>query len=119
MSLSPETVASIGVSLATAGAGVWAARSARRTPKQERRDDFVAVTEQQGKAIERLEKRVELREAEAEKQRQRIADQDEAIGWLLGRVRGLVSYIRREGMEPPPPEPMSDRARLYIHHIDA
>ncbi|MFF3324983.1 hypothetical protein [Streptomyces sp. NPDC002889] len=117
--MNPETWASVGVSVATAGAGVWAARSARRTPKQERRDDFVAITEQQGKAIERLERRVQLREAEAETQRQRIADQDEAIGWLVGRVRGLVLHIRRAGLEPPTAEPLSERARQYIHHIDA
>lgn len=117
--MSIETWASVGVSVATAGAGVWAARAARRTPRQEKRDDFVAVTEQQGKAIERLEKRIQLREAEAEKQRERIADQDEAIGWLLGRVRGLVLHIRRAGLEPPVPAPLSDRARQYIHHIDA
>ncbi|MFF8829344.1 hypothetical protein [Streptomyces sp. NPDC015131] len=117
--MSPEAWAQIGVTVATAGAGVWAARSARRTPKQERRDDFLAVTEQQGKAIERLERRVELREAEAERQRERISAQDEAIGWLLGRLRQLGTYIRSTGLEPPPPEPMSDRARQYIHHIDA
>jgi hypothetical protein len=101
----------------TAG-GVVAARSARRTRRQERRDDFLAVTEQQGKAIERLEKRVAAREAEAEKQRERISDQDEAIGWLLHRVRSLVSHIKKAGLEPPAAEPMSERARLYIHHMD-
>jgi hypothetical protein len=101
----------------TAG-GVVAARSARRTKRQERRDDFLAVTEQQGKAIARLERRIELREAEAEKQRERIGDQDEALGWLIHRVRSLVTHIKRAGMEPPPAEPMSDRAARYIHHID-
>ncbi|MGW1492552.1 hypothetical protein [Streptomyces sp. NPDC002402] len=116
--MSAEFWASIGVSVATAGAGVWAARSARRTPKQERRDDFTAITEQQGRAITRLEQRVEKGEAEVEKQRERIGDQDEAIGWLLNRVRELVSYIRKTGLEPPAPAPMGERARKYIHHID-
>ena len=116
--MSAEFWASIGVSVATAGAGVWAARSARRTPRQEKRDDFTAVTEQQGRAITRLEQRVEKSEAEVEKQRERLSDQDEAIGWLLGRVRGLVSYIRGTGLEPPAPAPLSERAAKYIHHID-
>lgn len=116
--MSAEFWASIGVSVATAGAGVWAARSARRTPKQERRDDFTAITEQQGKAIVRLEQRVERGEAEVEKQRERIGDQDEAIGWLLHRVRSLVSHIKKAGLEPPAAEPMSERARHYIHHMD-
>ncbi|MFE8961723.1 hypothetical protein [Streptomyces iakyrus] len=98
--------------------GVVAARSARRTRRQERRDDFLAVTEQQGKAIERLEKRVAAREAEAEKQRERISDQDEAIGWLLHRLRSVVSHMKKAGLEPPAAEPMSDRAARYIHHMD-
>lgn len=116
--MSPEVIASVAVSVLTAICGLWAARSARRTPRQEKRDDFIAVTDQQGKAIGRLEKRIELREAEAEKQRERLADQDEAIGWLLGRVRGLVGYIRKTGLEPPAPEPMSERARQYLRNVD-
>lgn len=117
--MGPETWASVGVSLVTASAGVWAARAARRTPRQERRDDFTAVTTQQGAAIERLERRVERQERDAERQRERITDQDEAIGWLLVRVRGLVAHIRKQGSEPPPAEPMSERAARYIRHIDA
>lgn len=113
-----DTWVQAGLALVGAAGGVVAARSARRTKRQERRDDFLAVTEQQGKAIERLEKRVAAREAEAEKQRERITDQDEAIGWLLHRVRSLVSHIKKTGMEPPAAEPMSERAARYIHHMD-
>jgi hypothetical protein len=107
-----------GMAIVAAAGGVISARAARRTKRQERRDDFLAVTEQQGKAIERLEKRIELRESEAEKQRERIGDQDEALGWLIHRVRSLVTHIKRAGLEPPPAEPMSERAARYIHHID-
>ena len=99
--------------------GVVAARSARRTKRQEFRDDFTAITDQQGKAIERLESRVLRQETEAEKQRQRIGDQDEAIGWLLYRVRSLVSHIKKAGLEPPAAEPMSEPAARYIRNIDA
>ncbi|WP_406122882.1 hypothetical protein OHQ89_12205 [Streptomyces canus] len=98
--------------------GVVSARSARRTKRQEKRDDFLAISTQQGKAIERLEKRVQRQETEADKQRERIGDQDEAIGWLLHRVRLLVSHIKKAGLEPPPAEPMSERAARYIHHMD-
>ncbi|MCX5253658.1 hypothetical protein OOK27_05645 [Streptomyces canus] len=107
-----------GMALVAAIGGVVSARSARRTKRQEKRDDFLAISTQQGAAIERLEKRVQRQETEAEKQRERIGDQDEAIGWLLHRVRSLVSHIKKAGMEPPPAEPMSERARLYIHHMD-
>lgn len=121
MSLSTEmltALSGLGVSLVTAGGGVWVAKAARRTPAQERRDDFLAMTERQDKAIEQLERRIEIRETEAERQRDRISNQDEAIGWLLARVRGLVTYIRSTGLEPPAPEPMSERARQYLRHLD-
>lgn len=113
-----DTWVQAALALVGAGGGVVAARSARRTKRQENRDDFLAVTEQQGKALERLESRVQRQEAEAEKQRERISDQDEAIGWLLHRVRTLVTHIKKAGLEPPEATPMSDRARRYIHHVD-
>jgi len=119
--MTPEmltALSGLGVSGVTAIGAVWVARAGRRTAKQERRDDFTAVTEQQARAIERLENRIGKQEEEAEKQRIRIGDQDEAIGWLLLRVRGLVTHIRRAGMEPPQPDPMSERARQYLGRID-
>jgi uncharacterized protein HemX len=117
--MGPDAIASVVAAIATGGFAAWGARSARRTKRQERRDDFTAITEQQGRAIERLEKRISMREAEAEKQRERITDQDEAIGWLLHRVRSLVSYVRKAGLEPPVAEPMSERAARFIRNIDA
>lgn len=116
--MSPETWASIAVSAVTGGCGVWAARSARRTPRQERRDDFTTVTDRLDKEIARLQQRIGEQESESARQRERIGDQDLAMGWLLARVRVLVGYIRQSGLEPPAPAPMSERARQYIHHID-
>lgn len=113
-----DTWIQAGLALIGTGGGVVAARSARRTRRQERRDDFIAITDQQGKAIERLEARLQRQENEAEKQRERITDQDEAISWLLHRVRSLVSHIKKAGLEAPAPEPMSERAARYIRHID-
>lgn len=113
-----DTWIQAGLALVGTAGGVVAARSARRTKRQERRDDFTAITDQQGKAIERLEKRVQRQEQDADKQRERIGDQDEAIGWLLHRVRTLVSHMKKTGVEPPAAEPMSERAARYIHHID-
>jgi hypothetical protein len=114
-----NSLASILGTVATGGLAAWAARSAKRTKRQESRDDFLAVTGQQGKAIERLEARVLRQEVDSEKQRERIGDQDEAIGWLLHRVRSLVSHIKKAGMEPPLAEPMSEQAARYIRNIDA
>lgn len=107
-----------GLALIGTVGGVVAARSARRTKRQERRDDFIAITEQQGKAIERLEGRIQRQETEAEKQRERISDQDEAISWLLHRLRTLVSHMKKTGVEAPPAEPMSEAAARYIRHVE-
>jgi len=114
-----DTWIQAGLALIGTGGGVVAARSARRTKRQENRDDFLAVTTQQGKAIERLEARVQRQETEAEKQRERIGEQDEAIGWLLHRVRSLVSHIKKAGLEPPPAEPMTEQAARYLRNVDA
>ena len=114
-----DTWIQAGLALVGAGGGVVAARAARRTKRQENRDDFLAVTTQQGKAIERLEARVQRQENEAEKQRERIGEQDEAIGWLLHRVRSLVSHIKKAGLEPPPAEPMTEQAARYLRNVDA
>ncbi|MFI8499477.1 hypothetical protein ACIGFK_13410 [Streptomyces sp. NPDC085524] len=116
--MNAETWASIGVSAVTGMSGVWAVRAARRTPRQERRDDFTAISEQQGKAIERLEQRIKARESEAESQRERLAECDEATAWLLVRVRDLVAYIRKSGGEPPAPRPMSPRAARVLERSD-
>jgi hypothetical protein len=97
---------------------VWAATAARRTPRQERRDDFTAISEQQGKAIERLETRIKLRETEAEVQREKLSENDEAIAWLLVRIRDLVGSIRKSGAEPPAPRPMSARAARVLERSD-
>ncbi|MFB6805495.1 hypothetical protein [Streptomyces sp. NPDC056387] len=116
--MNAETWASIGVSAVTGVCGVWAATAARRTPRQERRDDFTAISEQQGKAIERLESRIKLRETEAEVQREKLSENDEAIAWLLVRIRDLVGSIRKSGAEPPAPRPMSARAARVLERSD-
>ena len=114
-----DTWVQAGMAAVAAVGGVVSARSARRTKRQENRDDFLAVTTQQGNAIERLEARVQRQENEAEKQRERIGEQDEAIGWLLHRVRSLVSHIKKAGLEPPPAEPMTEAAARYLRNVDA
>ena len=120
MAMSPDAVASIVGAVATGGFAVWTARAARqmRTPQQERRDDFTTISEQQGKAIERLERRVQQGETKAELQQERLAENDEAIAWALVRIRDLVAYIRKTGGEPPSPRPMSARAARVLERSD-
>lgn len=116
--MSPDAIASVAAAVATGGFAAWGARSARRTRRQEKRDDFTAVTEQQGKAIERLEKRVEKGEGEVERQRERISDLEEANNWLRVRLRDLVGYIRTRGDEPPAQRPIPERAARILNGID-
>ncbi|MFF7329629.1 hypothetical protein [Streptomyces sp. NPDC008150] len=106
------------VALASAGVTAWGARSARRTKRQENRDDFTIIVKELRTDLKSVKDELAVQKEESSRQHDRISDQDLAIGWLLTRVRGLVSYIRQAGLEPPAPEPMSDRARQYIHHID-
>ena len=116
--MSPDSYITLGATVVTGGFAAWGARSARRTKRDHRRDDFTAVTEQQGKAIARLEQRIERGEVEAEKQRDQITGQGAAISWLVTDRHSLVGYIRKAGMEPPAPRPIPARARPFLDHID-
>lgn len=120
-----DTWVQVGAGTATTVAAAWVGRAARRTRRQESRDDFTAVSrqqaainKQQAEAIGRLENRVRLREEEAEAQRERIAEFDEGVAWLLTRVRDLVTAIRKTGAEPPPARPMSARAARILERSD-
>ncbi|MFF5778187.1 hypothetical protein ACFY7Y_14700 [Streptomyces virginiae] len=116
--MSAEMWAQVGLTGAAAVASAFAGRAARRSKRQENRDDFVAISEQQGRAIERLEKRVQQGETKAELQQERLAENDEAIAWALVRIRDLVAYIRKSGGEPPVPRPMSARAARVLERSD-
>lgn len=112
--MGPEMVTAlsgVGVSVVTAAGSIWVAKAGRRTARQERRDDFSVFTKKLNDQIGKLEEK-------AEKQEQRITDQDLAIGWLLNRVRSLVSHIRAAGMEPPPAMRPPERIKDYIDHLD-
>jgi hypothetical protein len=101
---------SVVVSVLTAGGTVGVARAARRTPRQERRDDFEKVTERLDKDIERLEKRIGRQDTQ-------IAGQTSAIGYLSGWVRTLVIFTRNSGLEPPAPPRVPDDAKPFLHDI--
>jgi hypothetical protein len=109
--MNPDTWVQLGAGTATTVAAAFVGRAARRSRRQENRDDFTVVKDALNQRIDRLV-------AEQEAQRKLVGDQTEALNYLVMRVRSLVSYIRKAGMEPPPPPPMSDRVRDYLHHID-
>lgn len=116
--MSPDSWIGVAATVVTGGFAAWGARSARRTKRQEKRDDFLAVTEQQGKAITRLEGRIERQEKEAGQQRDQITGQGAAIAWLVDDRRSLVYTIRNGGLKAPIPRPIPDRARPYLDSVD-
>ncbi|MFE2324578.1 hypothetical protein ACFXD5_39500 [Streptomyces sp. NPDC059385] len=109
--MNADTWVQIGAGTATTVAAAFVGRAARRTRRQENRDDFTAVKDALNERIDELKEDVD-------EQRQLVGDQAEALNYLVVRVRSLVSYIRKAGLEPPPPPPMPDRVRDYLHHID-
>lgn len=109
--MTPDTWAQVAAASVTTVAGAFVGRAARRSRRQENRDDFTVVKDA-------LNERIDELKSEMEDQRQLVGDQAEALNYLVLRVRSLVAYIRKAGMEPPAPPPMSDRVRDYLHHID-
>lgn len=98
------------VAAITSAGTLGVARTARRTPRQEKRDDFEKVTERLDKDIERLEGRITRQDTQ-------ISGQTSAIGFLSGWVRTLVLFTRAAGLEPPPQPFVPDEARPYLHDI--
>lgn len=115
----------VAVSVVTAGGTVWVAKAGRRTAEQgqrtaeqEQRDNFSTFTKALNEEIGRVKTDLVEQKEESDRQRRRIGDQDLAIGYLLGRLRTMVDFIRKAGLEPPAAPPMPERVREYIHHID-
>lgn len=113
-----DTWIQAGMAVIAAAGGVVSARSARRTKRQERRDDFTVVTDRMEREIGRQGERIdELEAADAVKQEQ-ITGQGAAISWLVMDRRSLVATIRGAGLKPPMPRPIPDRARPYLDSIE-
>lgn len=113
-----NTIASVLGTVATGGLAAWAARSAKRTKPQEKRDDFTAVTDRMEKEIGRQGSRITELESDSVVKQDQITGQGAAISWLVVDRRSLVSYIRRSGLEPPLARPIPERARPYLDSID-
>jgi hypothetical protein len=112
-------LSALAVALVTAVGGIATAVVGRRQPRgQQRRDDFTAVTDRLGQHVERLERRIDDQEEEAERDRQRISAQEVTIRYLAGWLRILVGFVRQSRLEPPPPpQPVPDEARPYLHDV--
>lgn len=109
--MGPDSIIAVAGAVVTGGFAAWGARSARRTKRQEKRDDFATVTE-------RMDKEIKRQGHQLEEQQDQLTGQAAAISWLVIDRRSLVSYIRGRGFEPPAPRPIPERARPFLDHID-
>lgn len=109
--MSPDNLVTLGATAVTGVFAVWGARSARRTKRQEARDDFAVFTQALKEQV------AELKREQATQQEQ-ITGQGAAIAWLVIDRRSLVSTIRNAKLKPPPARPIPDRARPYLDHVD-
>lgn len=122
-------LSALAVATVTAIGGVATAIVGRRQPRRprgaQRRDDFTAVTDKLSDHIARLEREAEQDRQQAEQDRQQaeadrrqINAQDFALRYIAGWARSLVAYMRQAQLEPPPPpQPIPDEVRPYLHDI--
>jgi len=117
MSVETWTAVSSGVvGVASAAAAVWSGRAARRTRRDHRRDDFTVVTDAMRKEMDRQGQRIDELEQATDRQDQRLEGAGVAITYLIERIRGLTTWVRSSGLEPPAAPPIPERAREFIHH---
>ncbi|MCX5598470.1 hypothetical protein OOK29_09995 [Streptomyces phaeochromogenes] len=109
--MGPDSIITVAATVVTGGFAAWGARSARRTKRQEKRDDFTTVTA-------RMDKEIKRQGNQLEEQQEQLTGQGAAIAWLVDDRRSLVSYIRGRGLQPPAPRPIPARARPFLDHID-
>lgn len=114
-------LSALAVAGVTAVGGIVTAVIGRRQPRgQQRRDDFAAVTDRMEKEITRQGQRIDELEEETEQDRARINAQDFALRYIAAWSRSLVSYMRAQRLEPPPPpQPIPDEVRPYLHDISS
>ncbi|MFE9850364.1 hypothetical protein ACFYPN_16345 [Streptomyces sp. NPDC005576] len=116
MSVETWTAVSSGVvGVASAAAAVWSGRAARRTRRDQRRDDFTVVTDAMRKEMDRQGRRIDELEQSSDRQDLRLEGAGVAITYLIDRVRGLTTWVRSSGLEPPAAKPIPDQAREFIN----
>jgi type II secretory pathway pseudopilin PulG len=113
-----NSIASILGTLATGGLAAWASRSAKRTKRQEKRDDFTEIKTALNERIDDLKEDVAGQQRQITGHQEQITGQGAAISWLVMDRRSLVSTIRSAGLKPPAPRPIPERARPYLDSID-
>lgn len=116
--MSFDSIASVLGTVATGGLAAWAARSAKRTKSQERRDDFTTIKDALNERIDGMKSDLAQQKLDLAGQQEQITGQGAAIAWLVDDRRGLVSTIRTAGLTTPIPRPIPNRARPFLDSID-
>ncbi|KUN03133.1 hypothetical protein AQI95_24550 [Streptomyces yokosukanensis] len=113
-----DTWIQAGLALVGTAGGVVSARAARRTKRQEKRDDFTTIKDALNERIDDLKKDITSHQTQITCQQDQITGQGAAISWLVVDRRSLVGYIRGAGLEPPVARPIPERARPFLDSID-
>lgn len=106
------------VAALTAGGTVGVGRAARRSPRQERRDDFKLITSNLRQDLTAVKTELAEQKTELATQKQHIDDGDELTRWLARWFRACVGVMRESRLEiPPRPQPEPPAAAEYLHDI--
>lgn len=99
------------VAALTAGGTVGVGRAARRSPRQEKRDDFALITTDLRKDLTELK-------AEVAGQRQQLKETEAVTRWMARWFRACVAVMRESHLDiPPRPQPEPPTASEYLHDI--
>lgn len=116
--MGPDSIITVAATVVTGGFAAWGARSARRTKRQENRDDFTEIKRALNERIDGMKTDLSQQKSDLAGQQDQITGQGAAIAWLVTDRRSLVSTIRNAGLKPPSPRPIPERARPFLDHID-
>lgn len=111
------------IGLGGVGGTVAVARAGRRTPRQEDRDDFAAVTDSLQDQVTALRADVAEQRTEVAAQKAEVAEQKAGRRQDSRTINALVRYLRRtlavqreHGIPPPDPDP-DDVLELSAHGL--
>lgn len=106
------------VAALTAGGTVGVARAARRSPRQERRDDFALITSSLRQDLTDVKAELAAQKTEQAAIKRRADGADELTRWLVRWFRACVGVMHESNLEiPPRPQPEPPTAAEHLHDI--
>lgn len=112
-------LSALAVALVTAAGGILTAVVGRRQPRgQQRRDDFTTIVKELRISLSEVKTELAEQKEASEEARARLGAQDFALRYIAAWARSLVAYMREQRLEPPPPpQPIPEEVRPYLHDI--